>query len=266
MVLCRRDIETGVAPERRPRACHETRHANAMCGILCVDKPNGPTSHDMVSLIRRRTGIRRVGHTGTLDPLATGLLVMVLGRATKWSPRLTGRDKDYDVTVAFGTSTDTGDSTGQIIQQAPAHWTCPDVRTVQMVMEKLTGTQQQIPPMYSAIKQGGQPLYKLARKGLTVARAPRMITVHAWTVVQCADGQLISKVRCSSGTYVRTLAETLGARLGGCAHVTALRRTRVGEYDISQSVTADWLVSASADDIAQRLLTIEPREASACAL
>jgi tRNA pseudouridine55 synthase len=202
-------------------------------GILLVDKPQGMTSHDVVAIIRKETGISRVGHGGTLDPMATGLLPILLGSSTKLAEQLQGWDKSYRFDVVFGISTDTGDAEGNVVSAI----TPPSTLTREVLLEALIpflGTIQQKPPMYSAIKRDGVPLYKLARKGIEVDRESRAITLHSLDLEAFSLPKATIHVRCSKGTYIRTLAEDIGLSLGIPAHVSRLIRTGYGHFSLEK--------------------------------
>ena len=203
-------------------------------GILRIDKPRAMTSHDAVEAVRRMTGIRAVGHTGTLDPDANGLLVTCLGRATKFSKVFEGLEKTYWVVLRLGSCTDTQDAAGQIVRvrSVPTSLTH---REVEAVLANFTGRLRQRPPMYSAIKQQGQRLYRLAREGITVDRPPRDIYVRRLRLLELRRGNVTLAVTCSKGTYVRTLGEDIGLALGCGAHVTHLQRCRVGPFVLADS-------------------------------
>jgi tRNA pseudouridine55 synthase len=222
-----------------------------MDGVLVIDKPSGMTSHDVVTRTRRILHERRIGHTGTLDPFATGVLVVLLGKATRLSQFLTGVDKEYEAIIRLGYSTDTGDRTGTPLP-GPAtevrNWTEPEIESA---LQSLRGNLDQVPPMYSAKKVEGKKLYELARRGETVERKPVRVCIHEFAAIR-PEGRLIkdnldgtfdfhARVLCSSGTYVRTLAEDFGKRLYVGAHLAELRRTRVGDFSIDQAITLDEL-------------------------
>jgi tRNA pseudouridine55 synthase len=223
----------------------------AMDGVLVIDKPPGMTSHDVVAQARRILHERRIGHAGTLDPFATGVLVILLGKATRLSQFLTGVDKEYEAIIRLGYSTDTGDRTGNPIPGPPANarnWTEEEIEAA---LQNLRGEIDQIPPMYSAKKVEGRKLYELARRGENVERKPVAVCIHEFAAIR-PKGQLIkdnldgtfdfhARVSCSSGTYVRTLAEDFGKRLYVGAHLAELRRTRVGDLMIEQAITLDEL-------------------------
>jgi tRNA pseudouridine55 synthase len=214
-----------------------------MSGLVIVDKPGGMTSHDVVARIRRLAGTRKVGHAGTLDPMATGVLVVGVDKATRLLGYLTLTEKEYDATIRLGQSTNTDDAEGQVIAAASA----ADVAAEALAAEvaRLTGEILQVPPAVSAVKVGGQRAYKLTRAGAAPELAPRPVTVYEFTVTAIRlDGDLLdvdATVRCSSGTYIRALARDLGAALGTGGHLTRLRRTRVGGYRIEAASTLEQL-------------------------
>ncbi|GAA1887379.1 tRNA pseudouridine(55) synthase TruB [Actinomadura bangladeshensis] len=212
-------------------------------GLVIVDKPADWTSHDVVGRMRRLAKTRRVGHAGTLDPMATGVLVLGVGKATRLLGHLALTEKGYDATIRLGQSTNTDDAEGEITASASAAHVADEA--LHAGIAELTGTIRQVPPQVSAIKVNGERAYKMARKGEEVALAARPVTVHAFTVTGVRrDGDLIdvdASVSCSSGTYIRALARDLGASLGCGGHLTALRRTRVGPYDLSMARTLDQL-------------------------
>ena len=224
-----------------------------MDGVLIIDKPPGITSHGVVARARHILHERRIGHTGTLDPFATGVLVILLGKATRLAQFLSGVDKEYEAIIRLGYSTDTGDRTGNPIP-GPAgksklgNWS---EHEVEAALQSFRGYIDQIPPMYSAKKVEGKKLYELARRGENVERQPIQVCIHEFEAIR-PDGQLIknnldgtfdfhARVSCSSGTYVRTLAEDFGKRLYVGAHLAELRRTRVGDFSIDQAITLDEL-------------------------
>ncbi|MFA1549966.1 tRNA pseudouridine(55) synthase TruB [Actinomadura chokoriensis] len=212
-------------------------------GLVIVDKPADWTSHDVVGKMRRIARTRRVGHAGTLDPMATGVLVLGVGKATRLLGHLALTEKGYDATIRLGQSTNTDDAEGEITATASAASVTDEA--LRAGVADLTGPIQQVPPQVSAIKVNGERAYKMARKGEEVALAARPVTVHGFTVTGVRrQGDLIdvdASVSCSSGTYIRALARDLGASLGCGGHLTALRRTRVGPYDLSMARTLDQL-------------------------
>lgn len=214
-------------------------------GLVIVDKPGGLTSHDVVARIRRLAGTRRVGHAGTLDPMATGVLVVGVEKATRLLGYLTLTEKRYDATIRLGQSSSTDDAEGELTTTAPATGLTPE--TINKAVAELTGEIQQVPPAVSAIKVGGQRAYKLTRAGAAPELKSRPVTVYEFTVTgirPAGDGNLTdvdATVRCSSGTYIRALARDLGDKLGTGGHLTALRRTRVGGYGLDTAKTLDQL-------------------------
>ncbi len=214
-----------------------------MDGVLVVDKPRGPTSHDVVDRVRRALRTRRVGHTGTLDPFATGVLPVCVGRATRLARFLSGGDKEYAATVRLGFATTTDDLTGEPLgPPAPVEI---DPAALDHALEALVGSFDQVPPAFSAKRVGGRRLYELARRGESVPRAASRVAVHAVRLLAREGETLEIAVCCSAGTYVRALARDLGERLGTGAHLTALRRTRSGTFDLSQAVNGDDLAGAA---------------------
>ncbi len=213
-------------------------------GILVVDKPKGLTSHDVVDIVRRALKTRRVGHAGTLDPIATGVLVVMVGGATRRSSELSGEDKEYSATMKLGEATDTGDASGKVIKTSALNGI--GASAVEEAVMSFKGEIEQTPPMYSAVKHKGKTLYKLARKGITVARKPRRVNIKKISVVEVRLPEVDLSVVCSKGTYVRQLCADIGERLGCGAHMTALRRTRSGDFDISQAVSVESLKAGKA--------------------
>jgi len=211
-------------------------------GVLVVDKPAGPTSHDIVDRARRALQTRRVGHTGTLDPFATGVLALCVGRATRLARFLAAGEKAYRATVRLGFATTTDDLTGDPLEaERPVEVT--DTRLGE-ALAGLVGRFDQVPPAFSARQIGGRRFYELARRGEAVARAATPVTIHALELVSRGGHTLELDVRCSAGTYVRALARDLGERLGTGAHLVALRRTRSGAFDIAEAVSGDDLTGA----------------------
>jgi tRNA pseudouridine55 synthase len=226
-------------------------------GVLVVDKPAGPTSHDVVDRVRRAFGTRRVGHTGTLDPFATGVLPVCVGRATRLARFLGGGEKEYRATVRLGFATATDDATGAPVGEARSG--VADGEKLREALASLVGTLDQVPPAFSARHAGGRRLYELARRGEAVPRVAARVTVHALDLVRHEGETLEIVVRCSAGTYVRALARDLGERLGTGGHLAALRRTRSGEFDLSLAVPGDDLSGAAAALVPLRgLLTAWP--------
>ncbi len=212
-------------------------------GLLLLNKPSGPTSHDIVDAVRRRTGIRRVGHTGTLDPLAEGLLVLLIGQATRMSEYLVGADKRYTAVIRFGAATDTYDAAGAVTAHAPVHF---DRAGLARALQAFHGPQLQTPPPHSAIKIGGRKAYQLARAGHPPDLAPRPITLHALHLRDWAPPDATVEIYCSSGTYIRSLAHDLGRALGSAAHLAALTRTHSGRFSLANALELDDLRLATA--------------------
>jgi tRNA pseudouridine55 synthase len=223
-----------------------------MDGVLLIDKPSGPTSHDVVARLRNTTGERSIGHTGTLDPDATGLLPLVLGRATRLASFFSKSEKTYEATIRWGYATDTDDAAGVPI--GPASDARPAERDVDLALGAFRGSFLQVPPQHSAKKVGGARAYDLARGGLAVALAPVQVTIDLLDVLRRTDDVVQIRLRASAGFYVRALARDLGIRLGCGAHLTALRRTSSGAFTVSESVT---LAEAEREgpDVRARLLS-----------
>lgn len=217
------------------------RKRRPVTGVLILDKPRGITSNAALQKVRRLLNAEKAGHTGSLDPLATGVLPLCFGEATKFSKYLLDADKGYEVRVQLGITTTTGDAEGQVLETRPV---AVEPARVLETLQDFTGKIQQVPPMYSAIKRDGQPLYKLARAGETVEREPRSVMISSLDLLDCDVDSLGLAVSCSKGTYIRTLAEDVGAALGCGAHVAELRRTQAGPFSLTQSVTLDQLLEA----------------------
>jgi tRNA pseudouridine55 synthase len=229
-------------------------------GVLVVDKPPGPTSFDVVRRIKRAAHLKRAGHGGTLDPLASGVLPICLGEGTKLAAFLLDADKEYDVTIRLGVETDTYDATGAITARHDP--SVVEEAHVRAVLAAFTGTIEQTPPIYSALKRDGRPLYAYARAGETVEIAPRAVTVHELTLMSFLGPNAVGlHVRCSKGTYVRSLAFDLGRRLGVGAHVTVLRRTRSGPFTLGASLPLDAVLDALAHAPRRPLPIIAPADA-----
>lgn len=225
---------------------------SALDGAILVDKPAGPTSHDVVDAIRRKFGIKKVGHCGTLDPNATGLLIIVLGRGTKLSERLMGDDKVYEGTIKFGETTDSYDADGELTSSLPV---------MPMTLDELNeeaatfiGDLMQVPPMVSAIKKGGVPLYKLARKGVEVVREPRLIHVYNFRFTEYHEPVGTFRIACTKGTYVRSLAHDLGQKLGCGAHLTTLRRSASGMFDVADALPLEVILQLSTAQLEKRVI------------
>ena len=216
-------------------------------GILLVDKPREWTSHDVVGFVRARFNAARVGHCGTLDPNATGLLVVVLGRFTKLSQKFSGEDKTYEATILLGKETDSQDMDGQVIAERDPSQVTPE--QFQKVAATFLGEQDQLPPMVSAVKKDGQRLYALARKGMEVEREPKKIVIHSLNVNKIYLPYADFVVTCSKGTYVRTICSDMGTKLACGAVLYALNRTKSGSFDLSDAVSIDTLKTWTQDDL-----------------
>ncbi len=229
-----------------------------MTGVIPVDKPAGPTSHDVVATARRALRIRRIGHTGTLDPFATGLLLLCVGAATRLAEYLTDLDKVYEATARLGVATDTLDGTGAVLSETGS-WTELGTGRIRTAFEDQAGTRLQRPPAYSAKRLGGRRAYELARAGEAVQPEPVEVTIHTLEVTGIDGPDVSFRLRASSGTYVRSVARDAGEALGTGAHLTALRRTRVGGFDVEGALTPDRLE----DEAAVRHALIPPAGALA---
>lgn len=225
-----------------------------MEGVLLVDKPADHTSHDVIARLRGKLKMRRIGHAGTLDPMATGLLIVLVGKATRVSQYLISLDKEYEGTIELGKVTDTQDADGEVMETRPV----PPLNEadVTAALKGFLGDQYQIPPMYSAIKIDGVPLYKSARKGEEVEREPRFIRVMSWELTRFALPRFDFRLRCTKGTYVRTLAHDLGQKLGCGGHLAALRRTATDKFHVSQALTLDEIMALSLPEIEKRLIHV----------
>lgn len=221
-------------------------------GVLMLDKPVGLSSNTALQKARRALNAQKAGHTGTLDPFASGLLPLCFGEATKFSADLLHADKEYVASIKFGETTTTADVEGEILESRPVEFTEEDLRKA---LEALTGEIEQIPPMYSALKKDGVRLYELARQGQEVEREPRRVTIYELELLSFSKPQAIVRVKCSKGTYVRVLGEDLGKILGCGAHLTALRRTKIADIDISEAVDLQQLEEA---DGPQRAAMLDP--------
>lgn len=241
----------------------QRKQRDCIDGLLLLDKPVGVSSNDALMRARRLFNARKAGHGGTLDPMASGLLPVAFGEATKFAGDALGADKAYLAEITFGVTTDTADAEGVVLERRPVDL---DLQRVADAAARFVGEIEQIPPMHSALKRDGRPLYEYARAGITLERAPRRVTIHGIELVELAAGsqaapgepgslRAVLRVACSKGTYVRTLAEDLGRMLGCGAHLSALRRERVGALDLTRAVRLDELESMSAE---QRLRCLAP--------
>ena len=220
-------------------------------GLLLVNKSPGMTSHDVVEVVRRKLATRRVGHTGTLDPMAQGLLVLLIGTATKHQRVLQAHGKTYEALLRFGTQTDTGDAEGRQVRRAPVPSLTRD--RLAAVLASFVGSLEQIPPAYSAVKVRGRPAYWWARHHQVVTLPPRRVRVEAIELLACDAQTITFRVDCSAGTYIRTLAEAIAQRLGTVGHLASLTRQRVGDWRIDEAKPLAWIREASADDVARAI-------------
>lgn len=223
-------------------------------GVLLVDKDPGMTSHDVVAIARRSMGIKKIGHCGTLDPMATGLLMLVVGRATKIQDLLMSEDKQYVGTITLGTTTTTQDAEGDVVEEREVGVLGENV--IRRAFEKYSGNFEQIPPMVSAIKKDGVPLYKLARKGKEVKRDPRPVYVTDYELRKISLPQIDFTVSCSKGFYVRSYAHDIGDTLGCGGHLSALRRTRSGEFTLERAVRVDMLKNGRAEELINSMVSL----------
>jgi len=215
-------------PDGRPMT-----RARPIDALVLVDKPAGITSHDVVSVARRALGERRIGHAGTLDPFATGLLVLLTGRATRMLPYVEGEPKEYEATIRWGAETDTDDSTGTVVREAPL----PTMDAMERGIAALTGSIEQLPPDYSAKQVGGRRAHAAARSGSPLTLAPALVRVDRWQVRAQRERETDVTIACGTGTYIRALARDLGRHAGSAAHLSALRRTRSGPFEISAATS-----------------------------
>jgi len=221
-------------------------------GALLIDKPAGPTSHDVVDAIRRRFGIKKVGHCGTLDPNATGLLIIVLGRGTKLSEKLMSDDKVYEGTIKLGEATHSYDAAGELLSSLPV----PPLTVEQLneLAATFVGDLMQTPPMVSAVKKDGVPLYKLARKGIEVPREPRLVHIYHFRFSDYAEPIGRFSIGCTKGTYVRSIAHELGQKVGCGAHLHTLRRTVSGKFDVSGAAPLEAVMTLTLPELERRVI------------
>jgi tRNA pseudouridine55 synthase len=223
-------------------------------GVLLVDKAEDMTSHDVVALTRRKLEIRKIGHCGTLDPIATGLLLLTIGRGTKIQDLLMSEDKEYAGTLRLGISTSTQDRQGEVIEEKPV----PELKEedIRAAFDKFRGDFYQMPPMVSAIKQGGVPLYKLARQGKVVEREPRLVHVYRYSIDRIALPEIDFTVVCSKGFYVRTYVHDIGDLLGCGGHLQALRRTKSGRFDVANAISVDEIKNGERQKVLNAILSL----------
>ncbi len=222
-------------------------------GVLLIDKPTEHTSHDVVARVRHKLRQKRVGHAGTLDPMATGLLLVLVGKSTRLSQYLMSGDKEYEGEMTLGVVTNSQDAEGEVVETRPVPADL-DRAKIEAVMQTFRGDQYQTPPMFSAIKVDGVPLYKMARKGEEVDREPRFIRIMAIEVLGVELPKIRFRVRCSKGTYVRTIAHDFGQKLGCGAHLSALRRTASGDLRVEQAIRLEDFLALPAAEVGKQLL------------
>lgn len=224
----------------------------ALDGALLIDKPSGPTSHDVVDAIRRHFGIKKAGHCGTLDPNATGLLIIVLGRGTKLSERLMSDDKVYEGVVKFGEATDSFDADGELVSSLPV----PPLTLEELsqAADEFVGDQMQTPPMVSAVKIGGVPLYKMARKGVEVQREPRLVHIYNFRFTSYEEPFGQFRLACTKGTYVRSIAHDLGQKFGCGAHLAKLRRVVSGKFDVEQAMPLEQVLKLNSRELEKHVI------------
>jgi tRNA pseudouridine55 synthase len=241
-----------MTPRPPPRPVPAAPAAQDPCdGVLVIDKPAGPTSHDVVDRVRRRFRFKKVGHGGTLDPQATGVLILLIGKGTKLSDRFIGSDKTYAGTLRLGIATHSHDAQGEVI--AERDWSGVTRAQLDVEMQRLTGDRLQVPPMVSAVKVGGVPLYKRARKGQTVKRDPRLIHVYAFDMQTFDPPRATFILRCTKGTYVRSLCHEIGEVLGCGAHLEQLRRTQSGEIRIADALPLDRVLDMEREELCAQI-------------
>lgn len=209
---------------------------NCNDGLILVDKPCGLTSHDIVDFVRKRFGFKKVGHAGTLDPMATGLLLLLLGRFTKKSAYFSRYDKEYEAALRLGVSTDTGDKEGDILEEKNLDLYIEAIKNIESVFRLFQGRIRQVPPMYSAKKIKGRKLYELARRGIILKREPKEIFIKEIRILNISLPYVTFYVKCSKGTYIRQLAHDIGGRIGCGSHLTSLKRTKIGHFSLRDAV------------------------------
>jgi tRNA pseudouridine55 synthase len=223
-------------------------------GILLVDKPSGPTSHDIVDSIRRHFRLSKAGHAGTLDPQATGLLVIMIGRGTKLANQIMAGDKAYEGTICLGVATDTQDAKGKIVSTADPSFVTGEMLAAEM--KKLTGDIMQVPPMVSAVKKNGVPLYKLARQGKVVERQPKLVRIHEFSLRSFNPPRADFFLRCSKGVYARTLCADIGAELKCGAHLESLKRLNSGNFSVADAFPLEQLMKTDRRQLAQIIVPL----------
>lgn len=233
----------------KPRSAPKRR----IDGVLLLDKPAGASSNAALQRTKWLFNAAKAGHTGTLDPMATGLLLLCFGRATKFAGMLLDADKTYRAAVRLGVTTDTADAEGGVLETRPVEVSQARVREA---LVQFTGEIEQVPPMYSALKRDGKPLYEYARQGIELERPPRRVTIHELRLLSFGGDQFEIEVACSKGTYIRTLAADIGEALGCGAHLSALRRTRIGDFDVTDACSLDQLAQMDESARDGRLLSV----------
>lgn len=239
-----RSPEAAARP-RRPKQPQRKIVRRLVDGVLLLDKPQGMSSNGALQAARRLLNAAKAGHTGTLDPMASGLLPLTFGEATKFSQMLLDADKTYEAVVQLGVETDSGDAEGAVLARHPVAVERPQLEAV---LDRFRGEIEQVPPMYSALKRNGKALYEYARAGIEVEREARRVTIHALDLLDFASDSFTIRVACSKGTYIRSLAMDIGTALGCGAHLAALRRTRIGSFDVANAVSLDALEACAAEE------------------
>jgi len=234
---------------------NQQQSSQPISGVLLVDKPQDWTSHDVVACVRGRFRIKKVGHCGTLDPMATGLLIIVVGRGTKLSQQLMGHSKTYTGTILLGTETDSQDAMGKTTKINDYKNVTEE--QIRQIVKTFIGQQKQIPPMVSAVKKGGKKLYELARQGKTIEREPREITIHTLEILSINIPEIQIRVHCSKGTYIRTLAADIGEKLGCGGHLKELRREKSGFFDVADAYTMETIKSWEKEDLQPAVILYE---------
>ena len=240
----------------RSKSSRNLMSSGAIEGLLLISKPRGVTSHDVVAAVRQKLGLRRIGHTGTLDPMAEGLLILLIGRATKSQQAFQGHEKSYDAVLQLGTQTDTGDADGTPLRTAQVP--SLDRAHVAALLTSMEGAHTQTPPAYSAVKVRGKPAYWWARRQKPVTLSERSVHLKRVALVECAQDTVTFAVDCSAGTYIRTLGETIAQRLGTVGHISHLVRTRVGDWSLAQAKPLAWIREASPQMVRQELKPCAP--------
>ena len=220
-------------------------------GMLLVNKPRGVTSHDVVQVVRRKLGVQRLGHTGTLDPMAEGLLILLVGPATRHQQAFQGHEKTYEAILRLGTQTDTGDALGRPVRTAAVP--ALDRDRVASLLASFQGSLTQTPPAYSAVKVQGRPAYWWARRHQPVVLSDRLVHLSEVSLIDCSPETIAFRVHCSAGTYVRTLAEAIATRLGTTGHLTGLVRTRIGTWNVEDAKPLSWIIEASPEALSRQL-------------